>query len=128
MRIAVMQPYLFPYIGYFQLIQAVDKFVFYDDVNFIKKGWINRNRILINNKDLSFSVPLNKVSQNKTINETFLNLDTFEEWKEKFIKTIGQNYKKAPYFDGVSEVINNILNTKCNTISDLAIESVNTIS
>ncbi|MDZ7898224.1 MAG: WbqC family protein [Arcicella sp.] len=47
MKLAIMQPYIFPYIGYFQLIKAVDKFVLYDDVNFINKGWINRNRIFV---------------------------------------------------------------------------------
>ena len=47
MSIVIMQPYVFPYIGYFQLIQAADVFVFYDDVNYINKGWINRNRILL---------------------------------------------------------------------------------
>ena len=78
-----MQPYLFPYIGYFQMINAVDKFVFYDDVNFIKKGWVNRNRILVNNREFTFSVPLNKISQNITIGETYINLETFESWKEK---------------------------------------------
>ncbi len=48
MKLAIMQPYFFPYIGYWQLIHAVDRFVIYDDVNYIKGGWINRNRILIN--------------------------------------------------------------------------------
>ena len=65
MRIAIMQPYFMPYIGYFQLINAVDKFVVYDDVNFIKKGWISRNNILVNGKSYLFSVPLQNMSQNK---------------------------------------------------------------
>ena len=65
-----MQPYFFPYIGYFQLINAVDKFVFYDDVNFIKSGWVNRNRILLNNSDHLISVPCEKISSNKLIIET----------------------------------------------------------
>ncbi|MDB0011798.1 WbqC family protein, partial [Crocinitomicaceae bacterium] len=65
MKVAIMQPYLFPYIGYFQLINSVDKFVIYDDVNYIKKGWINRNNILINGRSFLFSIPLVNVSQNK---------------------------------------------------------------
>ena len=61
MKLAIMQPYFFPYIGYFQLINAVDEFVIYDDVNFIKKGWINRNTILVNGKGFLFSIPLKEV-------------------------------------------------------------------
>ncbi len=56
--IAIMQPYLFPYYGYFQLIDAVDKFVIYDDVNYIKKGWVNRNKIIINGNEYLFTMPL----------------------------------------------------------------------
>lgn len=123
-----MQPYLFPYIGYFQLIKSVDIFVFYDDVNFIKKGWVNRNRILVNGKDLIFTVPLNKVSQNNLINETFINLDMFGNWKEKFVQTLLFNYKKAPYYCEVERLINSVLNKKFNTISELAIESITIIS
>jgi hypothetical protein len=128
MKIAVMQPYLFPYIGYFQLINAVDKFVFYDDVNFIKRGWINRNRILVNNNDYMFTVPLNKISQNYTIGETNINLERFESWSDKFHQTVRQNYKKAPYFNEVSELINKVLNTKCTSISELAIASIVVVS
>ena len=73
--IAVMQPYIFPYLGYFQLINAVDEFVFYDDVNFIKQGWINRNQILNNDKALSFSIPLEKVSSFETIQGTKINFN-----------------------------------------------------
>lgn len=57
-RVAVMQPYLFPYIGYFQLIHAVDCFVLFDDVNYIVRGWVNRNRILAGEGDLLFTLPL----------------------------------------------------------------------
>jgi hypothetical protein len=81
MKIAIMQPYLFPYIGYFQMINTVDHFVFYDDVNFINRGWINRNRILVNGKDTFITVPLIKASQNKKINE--INLFFDEKMKKK---------------------------------------------
>jgi len=102
-----MQPYIFPYIGYFQLINAVDKFVIYDDVNFITKGWINRNRILNNGKDSLFSIPLKEASQNKLINQIEINWDPI--WKSKFLKTLEQCYKKAPYFQEVSAVIEQTL-------------------
>lgn len=124
MKVAVMQPYFMPYIGYFQMIKAVDKFVFYDDVNFIKKGWVNRNRILVQNSDYTFSVPLSKVSQNISINNTLINLETFEIWKEKFLQTLNFNYNKAPYFDKSMEIINEILDVKYNSISQLSINSI----
>ncbi len=96
MKLAIMQPYIFPYIGYFQLIKAVDKFVLYDDVNFINRGWINRNRILVNGKDSMFTIPLKDASQNKLINEIDVNWN--DNWKSKFLKTIEQSYKKAPFY------------------------------
>ena len=58
MRLAVMQPYFLPYIGYFQLIAAVDVFIVYDNIKYTKKGWINRNRMLQNDQDVIFSLPL----------------------------------------------------------------------
>ena len=64
MKLAIMQPYFFPFIGYYQLIYAADTFVVYDDVNFIKKGWINLNFILSNAGPLLFRAPLLKASQN----------------------------------------------------------------
>ena len=58
MKLGIMQPYFFPYIGYWQLVNAVDTYVIYDDVNFIKNGWINRNRILINGEAKYFNLPV----------------------------------------------------------------------
>ena len=128
MKLAVMQPYVFPYIGYFQLVNAVDIFVFYDDVNYMKKGWINRNRILVNNQDFIFSIPLNKVSQNNTIKETLISSENFEILKLKFLQTIESNYKKAPFYNEVSSIIRNIFSKNYYSISELAIESVIIIS
>lgn len=79
MKMAIMQPYLFPYIGYWQLISAVDKFVLLDDVNFIKRGYINRNSILINGKAHMFSIPIRKASQNRLIMDTKLNFNEKEK-------------------------------------------------
>lgn len=119
MKIAVMQPYFFPYIGYFQLINAVDKFVFYDDVNFINRGWINRNRILINNKPAYFTVSLKDASQNKLINEIQI-LDN----REKILKTIYLAYKKSPYFDDAWPIIESVCTYDTKNISELAIYSI----
>jgi len=119
MRLAVMQPYFFPYIGYFHLINAVDKFVFYDDVNFIKRGWINRNRILINGEAAYFTVQLKKASQNLLINEIKI-----ADNRKKLKKTIELSYKKAPYFDDAWPVVEYCLNYKTELISELAMVSV----
>lgn len=108
MKLAIMQPYIFPYIGYFQLINAVDKFVILDDVNYIMRGWINRNRIMVNGKDHLFSVPVKKASQNNLIFECELNED---KWKIKFLKTLELSYKKAPYYKECINIISAILLT-----------------
>lgn len=71
-KIAIMQPYFLPYIGYFQIVAAVDIFVFYDDVNYIKGGWINRNKIVINDKPHFITVPLQNASSNKLITDTLV--------------------------------------------------------
>ena len=122
MKLGIMQPYLFPYIGYFQLINAVDTFVFYDDVNFIKRGWINRNNILIDGKAHLFSIPLIKASQNKLINETFINYET--NWKSTLLNTIKSNYSKAPYFNDVYKLIEETINKEHQKISELAADSI----
>lgn len=113
------QPYLFPYIGYFQLIKAADKFVFYDDVNFIKNGWINRNIILVNKLPQYFIVPLKKASQNKLINEI-----EFVDIRPKLLKTIYNSYRKAPYFKEVWPMIEEVFSFPTTLISELAINSV----
>ena len=104
MKLAIMQPYLFPYIGYWQLINAVDTFVIYDDVNFIKQGYINRNNILVNNKSQRFTLELVGASSNKLINEINVGRNAI-----KVLKTIKQNYQKAPYFSDVYPLIEKIL-------------------
>ena len=124
MVLGIMQPYLFPYIGYYQLINAVDKFVVYDDVNFIKQGWINRNRILLNCNEHIFTVPLSNVSSFQAINKTEINYKLFPAWKAKFLKTLAQSYTKAPNYAAVSELIDNTLSQNQATISQMAATSI----
>ena len=69
MKLAIMQPYLFPYLGYYQLFFASDKFIFYNDVNYIKQGWINRNNILVNKAIYMFTIPLKNAGSFSKINE-----------------------------------------------------------
>ena len=120
-KIAIMQPYFFPYIGYWQLINAVDIFVLYDDVNFIKKGWINRNNILLNKSKHLITIPLLNVSQNKHINECIISDD--DKIINNIIKTINLAYRKAPYYNLVFPTLEKIIKTK-GSISNLVLKSV----
>ncbi len=124
MKLAIMQPYLFPYIGYFQLINAVDKFVVYDDVNFIKQGWINRNYILLNGQKFLFSIPIKHISSYRLISETKINRVIFRKQKKKLIKTINQFYNKSPFFKFVFPIFQEVLNTKSDLIVDFAFKSI----
>lgn len=120
MIIAIMQPYLFPYIGYFQLISHANKFILYDDVAFIKQGWINRNKILTNTKEFYFTVPLQDISSYRTIKDHWLSTTHYPLWKNKFLKTLQQNYSRSPYYKCVYPIIENILAIGLpNTISSL---------
>jgi len=119
--VAVMQPYLFPYIGYFQLINESDVFVFYDDVDFIKQGWINRNRILINGDDHTFTIPCHNASSNEKIKNVLVHKD----WKSnKLLKKIKITYSNAKNFDKSFPTIKEVLNNRKNKISELAQKSV----
>ncbi|MCH8535208.1 MAG: WbqC family protein [Flavobacteriaceae bacterium] len=121
-KLAIMQPYIFPYLGYFQLVNAVDTFVFYDDVHFIKRGWINRNKILVNGTEKLISFPCIKASQNKLINEVEIDLQQ-KEYK-KLLQSISMAYKKAPYFEEVFPVIEKVFLSEATNIASLAIDSI----
>ena len=99
-----MQPYIFPYIGYYQLMNAVDEFVVYDNIEFTKKGWINRNRVLVNGKDEYITLTLKKDSDHLHIKDRFL-ADTWETDRKKIINRITESYRKAPHFAAAFEVI-----------------------
>lgn len=103
MKLAIMQPYFLPYIGYWQMIKAVDTYVIYDDVNFIKGGWISRNRMLLGGKDFMFNLLLQGASPNKLINEIQVSPN-----QNKLIKTISSSYIKAPYFAQVMLLVERI--------------------
>lgn len=106
-----MQPYFFPYIGYFQLINSVDKFVIYDNIEYTKKGWINRNRILVGNKDQLITLPIKKDSDYLTVVDRTL-ADSWPKDREKIINVLKQNYSKAPYFIEVYSLIRRCLDYK----------------
>jgi len=107
MRLAIMQPYFMPYIGYFQLINVVDEFVLYDNIEYTKKGWINRNRILVNGKDEYVSIPLKKDSDFLHVNQRFLSDSSLAEMN-KILNKIGEVYRKAPHYTQTMALLNDI--------------------
>ncbi len=104
MRAAIMQPYLFPYLGYYQLAFAVDRWVFHDDVMYIKQGYINRNYILLNGAACRFSIPIRAQSDSRPINEHHA-IPPFD----KILRVISQAYAKAPHFAQVFPLVESVL-------------------
>lgn len=126
MRIAIMQPYLFPYLGYFQLMDAADKFFLLDDVNFIKRGWVNRNNILLDHKPYRFTLPLHSISQNKKIKDISIAID--DKWRRKFMTTLHFAYHKSPYYHSVADLIKEIIYSDESILSGFIANSLEKIS
>jgi hypothetical protein len=124
MVLAIMQPYIFPYPGYFHLIQACDTFVFYDDVNFIKQGWINRNRLQLGDKEFVFTIPLDDPGSFKRICDTKIHPKLFPSWKRKFFMSLDQSYKKAPYFTEMKNLATLALDSGYSDIADICRVSI----
>ncbi|MCB9170795.1 MAG: WbqC family protein [Flavobacteriales bacterium] len=123
-RTAIMQPYFFPYVGYYQLAAAVERFIFYDDVQFIKGGFIARNKLHVGGRDLLFTVPLSGASPNKRIDEVRIDMGLYPRWRERFLRTIDQNYAKAANFAEGRAVLHEVLELEDDRISTLAARSV----
>lgn len=122
MKLAVMQPYFFPYLGYFQLAAAVDRFVILDDVNFIKQGWVNRNRILLGCRPFVFSLPLHHASSFIPIHETRILLDGHS--RRKLFATIEQCYGKAPHFEAAYHLVRTVIEHETEFVGELAFQSI----
>ncbi|MDO8264593.1 MAG: WbqC family protein [Gallionella sp.] len=105
MKLAIMQPYFFPYIGYFQLIAAIDLFIVYDNIKYTKKGWINRNRMLQNGKDVMFSLPLKSDSDHLDVCQRELSTN-FN--RDKFLNQFKGAYRRAPYFEQTFPLVEQI--------------------
>jgi len=95
MKLGIMQPYFLPYIGYYQLIGAVDTFIIYDNIKYTKKGWINRNRFLRNNTDAVFSLPLRKAPDSSYVVQREL-AEGFG--RGALLNQFEGAYRNAPYF------------------------------
>ncbi len=129
-----MQPYFLPYIGYFQLINAVDEFVIYDNIEFTKKGWINRNRILVNGDDAYITIPVKKDSDYLDVCERYL-AETWSSERKKMLNRITESYRKSPYFEEAYPVIEKIMlfedgnlfkfiyNSVCNIMGYLSVKT-----
>lgn len=122
MRLAIMQPYLFPYLGYFQLIAAADKFVFYDDVNYIKNGWINRNQLILSKAVAYFTVPLSGMSPFSKINE--VDVQPAGPWQRKMVESVRQSYARAPFFAAAFPLFESVIQSGAPKVGELARRSV----
>lgn len=116
-----MQPYFLPYIGYFQLIATTDKFVIYDNIKYTKKGWINRNRFLLNGKDVTFSIPLSKNSDSLDVRDRHI---SSEYQRDKLIRQLQAAYRRAPQFDSVFPELAIIINYGSNNLFEYIRHSV----
>lgn len=123
LKIAIKQPYFLPYIGFWQEVGLVDKYIFFDDVNYIKKGWINRNNILVGGNKYLFTLALANASQNKHINEINI-CDDFV----KLRKTIYMAYKNAPYFEDVMFLLDGIFSYENKNLARFVGNSIQEVS
>ena len=124
MKLGIMQPYFLPYIGYFQLLNAVDKYVIYDNIQYTKKGWINRNRILQNGKENLITIPVEKGSDFLDIKDRCVSTN-FD--KKKLLNQIREAYRKAPLFETVMPLIEDIVNFDENNLAAYIFYSIDRI-
>lgn len=124
MKLGIMQPYFFPYLGYFQLLHAVDKWMVHDDVQFIKQGWIHRNRILLNGSPHYMTIPLTRMSTDTRIDQADIHRPTFEKWKPKLFRLLQSAYRRAPYYDAVQPMVEATLNHDTSSVAEMALESL----
>jgi hypothetical protein len=125
-KVAIMQPYFLPYIGYWQLINAVDIFVIYDNIQFTKKGWINRNRFLNNGKDELFSLSLKKDSDYLEVVDRFI-ADSFDKDKIKLLRKIESAYRKAPFFQEGMSILSDCFSYENKNLFEFIFNSVKTV-
>jgi hypothetical protein len=123
MKLAIMQPYFFPYIGYYQAISAVDKYILYDQLNYIKDKYMNRNRILVvNGKPTYFNVCIKEKSSFTKIADVEISYE--KKWRKNILLSLYMNYKRSTYFNEVYPVVENVINTDTNLLTTLNARSV----
>lgn len=122
MKIAIMQPYLFPYIGYYQLVRCVDKFVVYDDVNYIKRGYVNRNHILDKGCRRRFTLPVPGASIHKKISDL-----RFSGEVESILEGIRHAYAKAPFFEEIFPLVRKVFEGEDRSVSAVCSDGINEV-
>lgn len=118
MSVGIMQPYFFPYIGYYSLIEATDRFILFDPVQFIRHGWIERNRILKPDSGWQYvQVPLIKASRDTLIRDMKIKPD--EKWRERIVAQLTHYKKRSPFYAQTLEVIREAITIDTESIVDL---------
>lgn len=125
MKIAIMQPYFLPYIGYWRLINSVDKFVIHDDVQYIKGGWINRNQIYIKGEKKYITLPIKKHQSTDNINKVYI--DKSNKLFQSLYNKVLQNYKDSPNYDKVMPLFKEIYQYDSDNLSDYVVHSIKSI-
>ncbi len=123
MKVAIMQPYFCAYIGYYQLIHSVDKFVICDNMQYTRRGWFNRNRILMNGKEKFFTIPLKKDKQYLNTNLRYLAKNSLKE-RIRILKQIKSSYQKAPNFTENYPIVRRIFIKELDNLFDFIHYSV----
>lgn len=120
MIIAGNQPYFLPYIGFWQLVNAADLFLIGDNYNFIKRGWIQRNRILVNGKPIFLGLEVKHITSFRKINETeFIDFDVAQK-----LNTVYRAYRKAPQFDAGYNLVKTILDNPERNVAEFLFQSI----
>ena len=123
-KVGIMQPYFLPYLGYFQLINSVDEFIIYDNIEYTKKGWINRNRYLSEGVDKYMTLNLKKASDYEWV----CNRELSSEFdRRKMLRQLNTSYRKAPYYEQISLLIESIIMFEDNNLFKYVYNSVESI-
>ena len=128
MMCSILQPHYLPWVGYFSMIKSVDMFIFFDDVQFIKREWKNRNKIRKTNESSDYtwlSVPIKKDSQRKNIN--ICEIDYSDDWQSEHLNKIRNVYANTPHFLEIYDLIEKNLKKKHKFLSDLNIDLIKII-
>lgn len=129
MKLGIMQPYFFPYLGYFALIKYTDKWIVFDTVQYIERGWINRNRIINPTKpeDMYINIPLENHHRDILIKDVLISNN--ENYKEKILSQLWTSYKKrANYFNNVYKLVEDVLSLNTRSITELNVYALKKVN
>ena len=127
MKLGIMQPYFFPYLGYFSLIKNTNHFIFFDTPQYEKRSWMNRNRIINANGEVAYiSVPLNKAPQQTAIKDMVI--DNTQNWGESMLARLVYYKKNAPYYEKISTFFSSLITPPLDSLADLNISTTIAVS